>query len=69
VAAARADGELRIAATGAAPHAVRLHSVEASGNPADALNDVGPQDDALASAWYRRKVLPGLVARALAELS
>jgi carbon-monoxide dehydrogenase medium subunit len=69
VAAARAEGELRIAATGAAPHAVRLSSVEASGNPADALDDVDPQDDALASAWYRRKILPRLVEQALANLT
>jgi len=69
VAAARADGELRLAATGAAPHAVRLSSVEASGNAADALNDVNPQDDALASAWYRRKILPRLVEQALANLT
>ncbi len=33
-----------------------------------ALNDVTPHDDALASAWYRTKVLPVLVRRVLAEL-
>jgi carbon-monoxide dehydrogenase medium subunit len=68
VAAARANGELRIAATGAAQHAVRLRTAEASGNPEDALADVDPQDDALASAWYRRKILPRLVEQALANL-
>jgi CO/xanthine dehydrogenase FAD-binding subunit len=67
VAAARADGELRVAATGAGPSAIRLRSVEESGNPEDALKDADPQDDALASAWYRRRVLPVLVAKALAE--
>jgi carbon-monoxide dehydrogenase medium subunit len=68
VAAARANGELRLAATGAGPHAVRLRSVEQSGNPEDALKDADPQDDALASAWYRRKALPALVAKALEEV-
>src|SRR5262249_5242073 len=53
VAAARTNGELRLAATGAGPQAVRLRSVEQSGDPADALKDADPQDDALASAWYR----------------
>ena len=33
-----------------------------------ALSDVTPEDDALASAWYRRKILPVLVRRALTEL-
>jgi CO/xanthine dehydrogenase FAD-binding subunit len=33
-----------------------------------ALQDVTPQDDALASAWYRSKVLPVLVRRALTRL-
>ena len=33
-----------------------------------ALNDVTPHDDALASAWYRTKVLPVLVRRVLTEL-
>jgi CO/xanthine dehydrogenase FAD-binding subunit len=32
------------------------------------MNDVDPPDDALASAWYRRRVLPQLVERALSEL-
>ena len=68
VAAARGGGETRLAVTGAGPTAVRLRSVEASGNPADALRDADPQDDALASGWYRRSVLPTLVERALSEL-
>ena len=68
VAAARANGELRVAATGAGPTAVRLTSVEQSGNPEDAVKDVEPQDDPLASAWYRKRILPRLVARALEGL-
>lgn len=69
VAAARRDGETRVAVTGAAPTAVRLPSVEAGGSPAEALNDVDPHDDALASGWYRRRVLPGLVEQALSSLA
>lgn len=68
VAAARRDGETRVAVTGAGPTALRLPSVESGGSPADALNDVDPPDDALASSWYRRRVLPGLVERALSSL-
>jgi carbon-monoxide dehydrogenase medium subunit len=60
------DGTLRLAATG-------LPSAEAAaGDPAAAgeaaLQDVSPHDDALASAWYRSKVLPVLVRRVLDEL-
>lgn len=67
VAAARdAKGTLRLAAGGVASHAVRLPSAERGGDP---LNDVELEDDALASAWYRRKMLPVLVARALAVLA
>ena len=69
VAATKTGGELRLAATGAGPHAVRLTSAEQSGEPDDALNDVDPPDDALASAWYRKTVLPTLVSRALADLA
>jgi len=62
-----ADGTIRLAATGAGPHGIRLPSAE--GGDADAaLQDVTPRDDALASAWYRTKVLPVLVRRVLAEL-
>jgi len=76
VAAARAGDAVRVAVTGAGPTAVRCGSVEAAfasgASPADAaekvLGDVEPRDDALASAWYRTRVLPGLVARALADL-
>ena len=65
VAAAKAGDELRVAATGAGPHAVRLRAVEQSGDPGDALKDASPSDDALASAWYRTKILPRLVQQAL----
>ena len=62
-----ADGTIRLAATGAGSHGQRLPSAE--GGDADAaLNDVTPHDDALASAWYRAKVLPVLVRRVLDEL-
>jgi CO/xanthine dehydrogenase FAD-binding subunit len=68
-----ADGTIRLAATGAGTHGVRLPSAEAAATDpeaagAAALEDVTPHDDALASAWYRTKVLPVLVRRVLAEL-
>lgn len=69
VAGARVDDELRIAVTGAAPHAVRLTAVENSGSADDALAEVEPADDALASAWYRKTVLPTLVSRVLNDLA
>jgi aerobic carbon-monoxide dehydrogenase medium subunit len=62
-----ADGAIKLAATGAGSHGVRLMSAE-SGDADAALNDVTPHDDALASAWYRSKVLPVLVRRVLADL-
>jgi aerobic carbon-monoxide dehydrogenase medium subunit len=62
-----ADGTVRLAVTGAGSHGVRLPSAEA-GNAEAALNDVTPHDDALASAWYRTKVLPVLVRRVLDDL-
>jgi len=74
VSAARlTDGSVRLAATGAGWHGVRLPSAEAhAGDPAAAgdaaLSDVQLHDDALASAWYRGKTLPVLVRRALTEL-
>jgi CO/xanthine dehydrogenase FAD-binding subunit len=72
----RAGGETRVAVGGAGPHGLRSPSVEAAlaaGEPAaiaasKVLDDVDPGDDALASAWYRRRVLPTVVARALAGL-
>ena len=68
VAAARRGSTVRVAATGVGPHAVRLHAVEQSGNPDDALADAQPADDALASSWYRARILPRLVSQAMAEL-
>ena len=74
VSAARAaDGTVRVAATGAGWHGVRLPSAEAVADDpaaagAAALADVTLHDDALASAWYRGKTLPVLVRRALTEL-
>jgi CO/xanthine dehydrogenase FAD-binding subunit len=68
VAAAKRGSTVRVAATGVGPHAVRLRTVEQSGNPEDALADAQPADDALASSWYRARILPRLVARALAEV-
>ncbi len=74
VSAARAgDGTIRIAVTGAGSHGQRLPSAEAKADdPAAAgdaaLADVQPHDDALASAWYRRRTLPVLVRRALTRL-
>jgi CO/xanthine dehydrogenase FAD-binding subunit len=76
VCAARAGGKVRLAVSGAGPRAVRLARAEEAfaGGDADAagaaaLQDVQPQDDALASAWYRSKTLPVLVRRALAQLT
>ncbi len=74
VSAARAaDGSIRVAATGAGWHGVRLPSAEsAADDPAAAgeaaLADVTLHDDALASAWYRGKTLPVLVRHCLTEL-
>lgn len=74
VSGARAsDGTIRLAATGAGSHGQRLATAEKDATDPDAagaaaLHDVNPHDDALASAWYRSKVLPVLVRRVLAEL-
>jgi carbon-monoxide dehydrogenase medium subunit len=74
VSAARAqDGTIRLAATGAGPHGLRLPAAEAKADDARAaaeaaLGDVQPRDDALASAWYRSRTLPVLVRRALEQL-
>jgi CO/xanthine dehydrogenase FAD-binding subunit len=72
-AARHADGSVRIAATGAGGAGTRLASAEAAASDPRAageaaLKDVTPHDDALASAWYRSKVLPVLVGRALTRL-
>jgi carbon-monoxide dehydrogenase medium subunit len=76
VCAARTGGAVRVAVSGAGPRGMRCPSVEqafADGGDVEAaaaraLDDVTPQDDALASTWYRSKVLPVLVRRALSEL-
>jgi CO/xanthine dehydrogenase FAD-binding subunit len=62
VAAAERDGELRVAATGLGPRAVKL-------DPEDPLAGIDPRDDAVASGWYRAQVLPTLVERALSDLA
>src|SRR6266487_1277110 len=75
--AAETSEGVRVAVTGAGSHAVRVHSVEQAlaggASPEDAaenvLKDVQPRDDALASAWYRQRMLPVLVGRALHNLS
>jgi CO/xanthine dehydrogenase FAD-binding subunit len=61
VAAVKRDGELRVAATGAGPKAVLV-------DPDDPLAGLDLRDDPLASAWYRTRLLPRLVQRALANL-
>jgi carbon-monoxide dehydrogenase medium subunit len=68
VAACAQGDELRIAVTGVAPTAVRCRTVEQSCNPDDVLQDVTPVDDAVASAAYRRAILPKLVREALDQL-
>ncbi len=68
VCAARIGGQLRVAVSGAGPRAVRSRAVEDSGDPDRILDDVSPHDDALASAWYRSKVLPVLARRAFDDL-
>jgi CO/xanthine dehydrogenase FAD-binding subunit len=76
VCAARVAGQVRIAVSGAGPRAARLHAVEravAGGEASEAaaahaLEDVTPHDDALASGWYRAKVLPALVRQALTQI-
>jgi CO/xanthine dehydrogenase FAD-binding subunit len=69
VACARPDGsDLRIAVSGVGSTAVRCSAVEASRDAADVLSDVEAVDDAVASAAYRRAVLPNLVREALDQL-
>jgi carbon-monoxide dehydrogenase medium subunit len=76
VAVAETAEGIRIAVAGAGPRAARLASVEKAladgSSPADAAakatDDLEPRDDALASAWYRSKMLPVLVERALTAL-
>lgn len=77
VTAVRAGGRTNVAVKGAHEGCIRLPSVEAAladgADPetaaARAVDDADPVDDALGSAWYRRRVLPTLVQRALSQLS
>lgn len=72
-----ADGSVRVAASGVGPFAVRLTSVEAvlaerwapEAAAKEALVDCDPPTDALASAWYRKRMLPLLITRALEGLA
>jgi aerobic carbon-monoxide dehydrogenase medium subunit len=74
-AAESADG-IRVGVTGAGPRGLRALAVERAvaegASSADAaekvLDDAQPHDDALASAWYRRRLLPVIVRRALDDL-
>jgi len=74
-AAESADG-IRVGVTGASPRGLRARAVERAlaegSSAADAaekvLDDAQPHDDALASAWYRRRLLPVIVRRALDDL-
>lgn len=68
VAACSSGPELRVAVTGVAPTAVRCRTVEESRNPDDVLQDVTPVDDAVASAAYRKAILPKLIRQALDQL-
>ena len=69
------DG-IRVGVTGAGPHGIRARAVEqalvdgaSAGDAAQkVLDDAEPQDDALASAWYRTRLLPVIVRRALDNL-
>jgi aerobic carbon-monoxide dehydrogenase medium subunit len=70
-----ADG-VRVALGGVGSRAVRLRAVERAlgdgASPAEAatraLDEIEPVDDALASAWYRRTVVPTIVTRALEQI-
>jgi CO/xanthine dehydrogenase FAD-binding subunit len=68
VAVAERDGELRVGVAGVGPTAVRCRTIESSRDPSDVLRDVEPVDDAVASAAYRRQILPLLVRQALERL-
>lgn len=75
-ACAEAGDSIRVAAAGVARQAVRLKAVERAlvegASPREAaekaLDGLHPPDDALASSWYRRQVLPTLLTRALEQL-
>jgi len=76
VCAAETSAGLRVGLSGAGRSGLRARSVEdafAGGASAEeaaqkALDDAQLQDDALASAWYRQRLLPVLVQRALNDL-
>jgi CO/xanthine dehydrogenase FAD-binding subunit len=74
VAVARWEDCTTVAVGGMGPRGIRCESVEralaggADGPTAAAAADLEGHDDALASAWYRRRVLPVLIARALNRL-
>lgn len=76
VACAETSEGLRVAASGIGPQAARLSSVEQAladgASPAEAAaraaEEVDPPDDAIASSWYRRAILPKLVTRALEQM-
>ena len=55
------SGAVRIGVTGAGPHGLLLT------DPA-AVDDLPYADDAVASAWYRRRTLPVLIRRAMNQL-
>jgi len=76
VCAAETSEGVGVGVSGAGEHALRARSVEralAGGASAEdaaqrVLDDARPHDDALASAWYRQRLLPVLVRRALDDL-
>jgi carbon-monoxide dehydrogenase medium subunit len=65
VSAAESGGELRLAATGLGPHAIRLGSPE---EPLATETAIPGRDDALASGWYRREMVPVLVRLCLEQM-
>lgn len=66
VSAAVVRGELRLGATGLTPRGVRLRSPE-DPTPAD-RDQLDAPDDALASGWYRREMLPVLIRRCMTQI-
>jgi CO/xanthine dehydrogenase FAD-binding subunit len=76
VCAAETPAGVRVGISGGAASGLRARQVEdalAAGASTEdaaqkALDDAEPQDDALASAWYRQRLLPVLVRRALDDL-
>jgi aerobic carbon-monoxide dehydrogenase medium subunit len=76
VCAAETSAGLRVGLSGAGRNGLRARSVEdalAGGASAEeasqkVLDDAQTSDDALASAWYRQRLLPILVQRALDDL-